>query len=335
MSSSSARHPVLPVPTVAGRMLLVLVVMFVLAACGSAPPRPSAGSEPGTPGAQAPSSAERARQGGGYYKDDGPDAQPPDNLAAIPDAQPRREPLHRFANRPYNVFGQDYVPVNRLAPHRERGRASWYGRRFHGKPTASGERYDMYAMTAAHPTLPIPSYVRVTHVGSGRSVVVRINDRGPFLKGRVIDLSYTAAYKLGYINAGSAEVEVEQILPDELPMMVSANPVPPVRGRALLQPGLEPAVAVMPPANANIKPLAQAESGVFLQLGAFASLDNAEGFRATVAEQVARFAERLEVYADGSRFRLHAGPYASEHDARRAADRIATVLKTKPFVVLR
>lgn len=319
-------------PTAAGRMLLAFAAVLVLAACGSAPPRLPAGSESGV---DAPAPAERARRGGGYYKDDGPDDQPPDNLAAIPDAEPRLEPLHRFANRPYNVFGQDYVPVARLAPHRQRGLASWYGRRFHGKPTSSGERYDMYAMTAAHPTLPIPSYARVTHVGSGRSVVVRINDRGPFHKGRIIDLSYTAAYKLGYINAGSAEVEVEQILPDELPMMASANPVPPVRGRALPAPTQQPAVAVAPQAEASATPLAQAEPGVFLQLGAFATLDNAEGFRATVSQQIAKFAERLEVFADGSRFRLHAGPYASEDDARVAAERIASVLKTRPFVVVR
>jgi len=91
--------------------------------------------------------------------------------------------------------------------------ASWYGNRFHGKPTASGEKYDMYAMTAAHPILPIPSYARVTSLENGRSVVVRINDRGPFLHGRVVDLSYVAAWKLGFVDKGTARVEVEQIVP--------------------------------------------------------------------------------------------------------------------------
>jgi rare lipoprotein A len=98
-------------------------------------------------------------------------------------------------------------------PYRQRGLASWYGRKFHGKPTSSGERYDMYAMTAAHTILPIPSYVRVTNLSNGRSVVVRVNDRGPFHPDRIIDLSYAAAYKLGYVNAGSTRVEVEAILP--------------------------------------------------------------------------------------------------------------------------
>ena len=124
-----------------------------------------------------------------------------------------RKPLHRFANRPYQVFGKDYVPFASVRPFRQRGMASWYGRKFHGKPTSSGERYDMYAMTAAHTILAIPSYARVTNLSNGRSVIVRVNDRGPFHPERIIDLSYTAAYKLGFVNAGSAQVEVEAILP--------------------------------------------------------------------------------------------------------------------------
>jgi len=104
-------------------------------------------------------------------------------------------------------MGQQFVPRTELKPYRERGHASWYGRRFHGNPTSIGEPYDMFAMTAAHPTLPIPSYVRVTNLSNGRTVVVRVNDRGPFLRRRLIDLSYAAAYKLGYVNAGSASVD--------------------------------------------------------------------------------------------------------------------------------
>jgi rare lipoprotein A len=152
---------------------------------------------------------------GGYYKDDGPGANPPANLASIPDAEPRSEPLHKYANRPYEVFGKRYVPLASAQGFTQRGVASWYGKKFHGQKTSSGETYDMYKMTAAHPTLPIPSYVRVTHAGNGRSVVVRVNDRGPFHAGRIIDLSYVAAYKLGYIGAGSAQVTVEAIVPGQ------------------------------------------------------------------------------------------------------------------------
>jgi len=152
---------------------------------------------------------------GGYYKDDGPGDSA--RLASIPDAVPRAEPLHRWANRPYEALGKSYVPLTRVGAFQQQGTASWYGKRFHGNPTSSGEKYDMYKMTAAHPILPIPSYARVTNLSNGRTVVVRVNDRGPFHKERVIDLSYAAAYRLGYIAAGSTRVLVEQIVPGGAP----------------------------------------------------------------------------------------------------------------------
>jgi rare lipoprotein A len=170
---------------------LLVVALAALAACSSAPQKRS----------------------GAYYKDDGPGDRPPANLASIPDAQPRVEPLSKWANRPYEVFGKKYVPLSVVQPFTQRGIASWYGRRFHGQKTSSGEIYDMYAMTAAHTTLPIPSYARVTHVASRRSVVVRINDRGPFHTDRIIDLSFAAAHRLGIDKAGSGEVVVESIVP--------------------------------------------------------------------------------------------------------------------------
>jgi rare lipoprotein A len=150
---------------------------------------------------------------GGYYKDDGPHERPPANLDRVADAVPRAEPLHKFANRPYEAMGKKYTPLTSVQPFRQRGLASWYGKRYHGQKTSSGEIYDMYAMSAAHPTLPIPSYARVTSLANGKSVVVRINDRGPFRDGRVIDVSYVAAHKLGFIQAGQVRVEVEAIVP--------------------------------------------------------------------------------------------------------------------------
>ena len=142
---------------------------------------------------------------------DGPAAHTPANLAAVADAVPRIEPLRVGGpNKPYDVLGRRYEPLTRDLPLNETGQASWYGRKFHGKPTASGEVYDMFAMTAAHKTMPIPSYARVRNPANGREVVVRINDRGPFVDGRVIDLSYTAALKLGVLN-GVAAVEVRRI----------------------------------------------------------------------------------------------------------------------------
>lgn len=170
-------------------------------------------------------------RGGGYYLDDGPGKPDPGRVARLmrePDPVPKHEPLLARANRPYRVMGQDFAPMTERKPYKKQGVASWYGQRFHGKPTSTGETYDMYQMTAAHPTLPLPSYARVTRLDNGRSVVVRVNDRGPFLRGRLIDLSYLAASKLGYVGKGHAEVEVELL-----------NPADAGKGRTLTaQPGV-------------------------------------------------------------------------------------------------
>jgi rare lipoprotein A len=156
------------------------------------------------------------RGGSGHSGRDGPEANPPSGLMQVPDAVPRIEGVRSGgANKPYTVLGRSYTPLRSDAPYDESGLASWYGRKFQGQPTASGERYDMYAMTAAHTTLPIPSYARVRNPANGREVVVRINDRGPFHDGRVIDLSYTAALRLGVLR-GVAPVEVHRITNEEI-----------------------------------------------------------------------------------------------------------------------
>lgn len=143
----------------------------------------------------------------------------PENVAKTPDAVPRVEPKSRSGNAAqYTVFGQRYQVMDDAAGYRERGGASWYGRKFHGHLTASGERYDMFEMTAAHKSLPLPTYVRVTNLSNGRAVIVRVNDRGPFHPGRIIDLSYAAAARLDMIAAGQAKVEVEAIVPDAEPL---------------------------------------------------------------------------------------------------------------------
>lgn len=186
---------------------------------------------------------------------DGPGTSPPPNLAQVPDAEPRLEPLRSGGpNKPYEVFGRTYVPLAGDVAFSERGLASWYGRKFHGRPTSSGEPYDMYAMTAAHKTMPIPSYARVRNPANGREVIVRVNDRGPFHEGRVIDLSYTAALKLGVLNAVAA-VEVERITQEAIRTgawrarsdraFAAAPAVPRVAAAA---PATPPAPAVAPPA---------------------------------------------------------------------------------------
>ena len=151
-------------------------------------------------------------RGGSGIGRDGADANPPSGLSQVPDAEPRVEPIRGSGgtSKPYVVLGKSYVPIVDDRPFRESGLASWYGRKFHSQSTASGEPYDMYAMTAAHKTLPLPSYVRVRNPANGREVIVRVNDRGPFHDDRVIDLSYTAALKLDLLR-GVAPVEIERI----------------------------------------------------------------------------------------------------------------------------
>jgi rare lipoprotein A len=184
-------------------LALVTLALAVLAGCSSAPKK-SPGSVAARSG-PAPS-AER----------DGPERNPPPDLYKVPDAEPKVEPIRAGGpNKPYEVLGRDYTPEREDKPMVERGLASWYGKKFHGRRTASGEVYNMYAMTAAHKTMPIPSYARVRNPKNGKEVIVRVNDRGPFHADRVIDLSYTAALKLGVLHGVSA-VEVERITHEDI-----------------------------------------------------------------------------------------------------------------------
>ncbi len=317
------------------------LLSLLLAACGTAPQRPPAERAAVPPGLTLPKPAP-ATKGGGYYQDDGPADNVPANLDAIPDAQPRAEPLHRFANRPYSVLGQDFVPYQELKPYKARGIGSWYGRKFHGQKTSIGEPYDMFAMTAAHPTLPLPSFARVTNLANGRTVVVRVNDRGPFLHGRLIDLSYAAAWKLGYISSGSAQVEVESVLPGDLQggtQLASAPAAAPAPAPEKGGPGgdsPDPVAAIAAaPAAATALPEVQEPRGIFLQLGAFGSLENAESFRARILRQLDWVRETIAIRARDGMYRLHLGPYADAQEAGRVAERIREALAFRPFVVQR
>jgi len=264
-----------------------------------------------------------ARKGGGYYKDDGPGDNPPANLDRVPDAVPKIEPLARGPNRPYTALGKSFTPDTSGGPYRVQGRASWYGRKFHGNPTSNGERYDMYGMTAAHPTLPIPSYVRVTRVSTGKTVVLRVNDRGPFLANRVIDLSYVAAYKLGVLAPGSAEVLVERIMPDE------------IRGWRAQAPTASPAAAPdMPPPASNQTPSATASAivqpnaastGIFyLQAGAFSDPARAQALASELNGKVpSDLGATVNIeQSSGQLYRVRIGPFASRDAASQASERL-------------
>jgi rare lipoprotein A len=314
------------------RIVAALMTAATLTACGSAPQRSS--SIDRTPGSSAPTT-----RGGGFYLDDGPGANAPANLDAIPDAVPKNEPLGRATMRPYAVMGRNYTPMTRLEPYRARGVASWYGRRYHGKPTSSGEPYDMYGMTAAHTVLPIPSYVRVTNVSNGKSVVLRVNDRGPFIGDRLIDLSYTAAYKLGILSGGSGLVDVESIIPGAVPLteappVATAKPLaaPSIEVAALPPVAPVPAVPAAPAVAANTSAVV---SGSYLQFGAFGVQANAESYLARLQSQADWLAGSLRVQGGDGVFRVQAGPYASEASAREAAERAGQLLGVKPLLVNR
>ena len=272
--------------------MAVLITAVMLAACGTAPKdRP-----------------------GGYYKDDGPPEQVPQTLGTEPDVVVSDEPFHKWANRPYTVFGQTYVPVVNRQRSKERGLASWYGKKFHGQKTASGEIYDMFALTGAHKTLPIPSYVRVTNVKNGRSVVVRINDRGPFHPGRVIDLSYAAAARIGIVEAGSALVDVERLLPgDADPLVASAAPPP--------------------QANVQTEMVTRESAGLWLQVGAFSSPEAAELFREKLASELTWMRERAEVVFRDGLHRVRLGPYRNNDEASAIGEKVRRTLGVAPVII--
>lgn len=349
------------------RQLKAVIVLFLaglLAGCAGTLPFPGAGHLPGPRakpvthpplGHDLPALPAAGSGRGGYYKDDGPGDAPPPNLRDTPDPEVKAEPLSRYANRPYVVFGKSYTPILDEQPLVQRGIGSWYGKKFHGQKTSSGEIYDMYKMTAAHPTLPIPSYARVTHTGTGKSVVVRINDRGPFHAGRIVDLSYTAALKLGLLTAGSNEVRLERLLPNAAERLATIRRnAEPAETRPALDAPAEVASLIL--ANkAEIKavrahegqgeeagPQAAAQGGAqegaaarfYVQLGAFSRAARAAEIRSRAAGQGV-LGGRLEVIASGALHKVLGGPYPTREQALDALRGVPAALGLRPMVVER
>ena len=300
---------------------------------------------------------------------DGAPSNPPSGIANAPDAEPRIEPIRSSGgtSKPYTVLGHTYVPITDDRPFHETGLASWYGTGFHARSTASGEPYDMYAMTAAHKTLPLPSYVRVRNPANGREVIVRVNDRGPFHDHRVIDLSYAAAAKLDLLR-GVASVEIDRITnedirtgawrrPGDATAWAQAAPpsvaVPATLARPVVAmprsevrdlPALPPMAAVPadppgPTANdaltAPEAPPGMSTAGYWVQLGAFSQLDGALAFQQQVARSMPDLAPRLNVFTESGTHRVQAGPYASRDTARGIADAVHNGLQLAPVVVER
>jgi rare lipoprotein A len=298
--------------------LIATIIALFLTACGSAPKKPSS---------PAPTPSASAAKPGGFYQDDGPglDARRNDAayLNAIPDAVPRAEKFHSGANKPYTVFGRSYVPMVNNEAFTQRGIASWYGRQFHGNMTSIGETYDMYAMTAAHPTLALPSYVRVTNPANAQSVVVRVNDRGPFHADRIIDLSYAAAYRIGITQRGSGTVLVERVFAGDRQVdsrTAGSKPLP-------QQPPPQAA-----PQTIATSPITLDGQDLFLQLGAFSAQENANIFRDRMVRELDWNREPLIVIQRDGLWRVRMGPYRSRVEAEAIQARVRTSHDFSPVI---
>ncbi|HSC68572.1 MAG TPA: septal ring lytic transglycosylase RlpA family protein [Cellvibrio sp.] len=245
-----------------------------------------------------------------HDKDFGPDEDV--DLSSVPDAVPRHETRTRAGNKnPYTVLGKTYHLIEDESSYRERGTASWYGKKFNGYNTSNGERYDMYAMTGAHKTLPIPSYVRVTNLDNGKSVVVRINDRGPFHQGRIIDLSYAAAQRIGIHKTGTGRVEVEIALPGD------AAPIP-LRAEAKS-------------AHKNLE--YSLPAGTYLQVGAFSQKDAAQQFAASIGTKLTYPIAINSVLQPKQIHRVRIGPFKDAQSLQDARDQLAGIKIFQAHVV--
>ena len=322
--------------------LFAAMVFSVLAGCmHRAPSRPSGNAPPppGAPPAAAP------RNGGRYSQDrDSTPGGPPPDLNRIPEPQPKVEPRSQYGNKsPYTVLGESYRVLPSASGYVERGIASWYGNKFHGYTTSTFEKYDMYAYSAAHKTLPLPSYARVTNLENGRSVVVRVNDRGPFVQNRIVDLSYVAAVKIGVWPKGTAMVEVRAINPDapdesfrDSPERAesaacpdsatpSRSPGRSARGRCILhRDGVDSAAPGKTP-----KPL------LYLQVGAYGDRANAESAAAKL--RAARLGDvRIVAAQVGGRSvqRVRLGPIRDVDEADRLTPQVRALGLGEPRVAI-
>lgn len=243
---------------------------------------------------------------GGSAERDGPPARPPNqsDIARTPDAIPRHEKPNPANQKPYTIRGKTYYPLASNHGFVQRGIASWYGKKFHGRRTANGEIYNMYAMTAAHTRLPLPTYVRVRNLANGRSVIVRVNDRGPFVGNRAIDLSYAAAVKLGFMRQGTAQVEISAINAGD--------------------------IAATPPFNPD------KASRLYLQVGAFFSQQHAQKLRDDIQRKIQQaIVIQTNYLYDNPVYRVQVGPLPSTDHAEQLARTLQNYGFGEPQIVLR
>lgn len=308
--------------------------------------KPATKSPIAKPGNAAPNLPKANSGRGGYYQDDGPGDNTPLNLESTVEPIPVVEPFSRSGNKPYVVFGKTYTPIkDSTTPFKQRGVASWYGKKFHGQKTSSGELYDMYKITAAHPTLPIPSYARVTNVDTGKQIIVRINDRGPFHSSRIIDLSYTAALKLGYLGKGSSVMEVERLLPADIEKMAenrqnqAASPAVAKQEIKMDQISFDELIASQK--NESVEKLSSTQASppqtpaFYIQFGAYAIRANAEAGLSSLKTRLETRLPDFDIVEQGSLYRLISGPFNSRAEAMVAMLQNGEIAGFKALIVQR
>jgi rare lipoprotein A len=294
---------------------LVILLSLLFAACSSSPPIKRAPSAPASK-----EKTEEPAKSGGYYPGDGPGANPPSNLDDIPDAVPKNEPLYKYSTKPYIALNKKYYPLTSGQNYKKQGIASWYGKLFHGNKTANGETYDMYSMTAAHTVLPLPSYVKVTNLENGRSVIVRVNDRGPFKHDREIDLSYAAAHKLRLIEKGSGLVEVETIDPNQFSASKKDTPIA--------------TLAIPTPASTSSNSLDVTGVQHYIQAGAFGDETNAITLQKRIEGLAIEESTRINRVYNNGLYRLMVGPYQTRQDAEQTANNIRQNLNISTIITI-
>lgn len=304
------------------KAIFIISLSVLVAACGSSPmikeeSAPNSASKASTStNTNIVKPSNTGKKSGGYYLDDGPADNAPQDIDSIPDATPRIEtPLVR-ANKPYSALGKSYVPKTGYEPYKQTGIASWYGKRYHGQKTSSGEVYDMFAMTAAHPILPLPSYLRVTNPANKRTVIVRVNDRGPFHSDRIVDLSYAAAYKLRLANTGSGNVEIESV------------------DAATFKTAVAKPLETQPNSTTTSTIAISNNTQYYLQAGAFKSDLNAQKLQERIESLgLANDIDIASVLGKDGFYRIKLGPYNSRKDADSAASNIRKKLAITTLVV--
>jgi len=318
-------------------LLILLCTAFLVACGGSKTVKPSAPSPANKPTTSSQTTPQPS--GGGYYLDDGPGDNPPKDIDSIPNAIPKNEPYLARANKPYKALGTTYKPMTSWQPYKEQGVASWYGKRYHGQKTSSGEVYDMYSMSAAHTTLPLPSYAKVTNPANGRFVIVRVNDRGPFKGNRIIDLSYAAAYQLRFASAGSTLVEVEAIDPKNAASYTQATPItasPVQLNPEQPKPASTQTTDIATGASVSSTSVTNTTPVIiqyFVQAGAFKNEANAELLTKRIQSlEIAPNTGINSVYNNGL-YRLKLGPYDNKSDADSVAAKVRKQLNLSAIIV--